>query len=55
MEIITKVGVDTKNHNGGCSVLNGFKKKIESCQNKFKPLDPINNSLKTKPSKHCPD
>ena len=51
---MTKVGVDSKNHNGGCSILNGFKKKIESCQKKFTPLEPINNSLKVKPANIAP-
>ena len=31
----TNIGVKTKNQNGGCSILNGFKKKIESFQKLF--------------------
>ena len=32
------VGVKNKNHNGGCAVLNGLRKKIESCQKLLNPL-----------------
>ena len=50
IEIMTKVGVDSKNHNGGCSILIGFKKKIESCQKSIKGPCCINKSLKMNPA-----
>ena len=51
---VTKQGVNNINHKGGCSILNGFKNNIDSCQ-KFKLLPyPINNSLNKYPANIAP-
>ena len=54
IDIITRIGVNNKNHNGGCSLLKGFKNLIDSPQNVLELSFPINKSLNKKPAKIAP-
>ena len=50
MEIVTNVGVKNIINCGGCSVVNGSKKKIEPFQKSAKIPYPINKSLNKNPA-----